>query len=66
MGCFSGAVARAVGIRQAPTREGQLVGRTTASLGVEKAPTPAASHACGTWEPRQSPDLRFDGLVGRP
>lgn len=28
MGCFSGAVGLVVGKRQAPTREGQLVGRT--------------------------------------
>ena len=34
--------------RQAPVKEIDLTGMSTAVLGVEGAPTPVAAHACGT------------------
>ena len=57
-------------IRSGPLRIGRRRPRTfygrvdTAAPGVELAPDPVVSHACGTWKPRQVHHARVCG--GRP
>ena len=48
MGCWSGVQGLAAEKRQAPVKECDLAGMSTAVLGVERAPTPVVAHACGT------------------
>ena len=43
-----------------------MVAGNTVAPGVKRTPGPAASHACGTWKPRQGPASAAVGAAGKP
>src|SRR5689334_2339605 len=45
----------AVARRQTAIADAPMVAGNTVAPGVKRTPGPAASHACGTWKPRQGP-----------
>jgi hypothetical protein len=45
-----------------PVAERVVAGLSTIVPGVQRAPTPSVSHACGTWKPRLGPAV----WAGRP
>jgi hypothetical protein len=49
MGCRSGVQGLAAEKRQALAEEPLSAGMSTAVPGVQRAPTPVAARACGTW-----------------
>jgi RNA-directed DNA polymerase len=67
MGCRSRVQGLAAEKRQAPAGQRPQTGMSTVVLGVERAPTPAVAHACGTRKPRRGP-ARVSGRasVSRP
>lgn len=48
MGCWSGVQGLAA-VERAPAEHAPQSGMSTAVPGAQRAPTPVATHACGTW-----------------